>query len=312
MRGGSCRKRGLYCIFLFYCRRVLMKYTTAISAVFALCLLASAASAAQIATDKFDYAPEEIVHVSGSGFQASAPVAVTVTRPDGETGTVYGGTDAEGTFADIAYQLDGICGTYQVVATDGTNEATVIFTDSTCIWSQACSTSGQCTGAASGSKWYYDDDGTGSCSSNCYSAGTKHCKYQESECADQDSTDGVPNIGGVVRTSGAVCDEDSDCSQSIPQDACMDAPSCEQKCDGNCMCLFWCNWHHEGDEDALADDYYDYTPDCDSCSCDYTLTITKDDERCAPPAAPEFPLAAAAPVIAGAGLLTAYGVSRKK
>jgi hypothetical protein len=288
-----------------------MKYTTAISAVFALCLLASAASAAQIATDKSDYAPEEIVYVSGSGFQADAPVAITVTRPDGETGTVYGGTDAEGSFADVAYDLDGICGLYTVVATDGTTEATTTFADSTCIYTQNCAHGSDCTGAASGSKWYYDNDGTGSCS-DCSSGGHNHCKYTSNACADADRTDGVPNIGGSVRVSGAECDQDSDCSGVIPQNECKDAPSCAQQCNGNWLCELWCNCQHNGDEDTLADDYYNYIPHCDSCACGYTTSITKDDERCTPPSAPEFPLAAAAPVIAGAGLLTAFVASRKK
>jgi hypothetical protein len=81
-------------------------------------------------TDKQDYAPEEVVTISGSGFLANAEVAVTVERPDGVTDTVTPApvTDDTGYFT-CSYQLDGITGTYTVTATDGTNTATATFTD---------------------------------------------------------------------------------------------------------------------------------------------------------------------------------------
>jgi len=127
----------------------------------------------------------------------------------------------------------------------------------------------------------------------------------------------VPEIGGVVRTSGAECDQDSDCDAACnEQDVCGDAPSCAQLCEGshNCHCMEDCLKDQKGDEDEFADDYYDYSGDCtSSCGCgECKLTIIKDDERCAPPAAPEFPMAAAtAPAIASIALLFAYRSSRK-
>jgi hypothetical protein len=88
------------------------------------------AQSASLWTDKQDYAPEEVVTISGSGFLANAEVAVTVERPDGVRDTVIPApvTDDAGYFT-CSYQLDGIAGTYVVTATDGTNTAVTTFTD---------------------------------------------------------------------------------------------------------------------------------------------------------------------------------------
>lgn len=92
------------------------------------------AQSASVWTDKQDYAPEEVVTISGSDFLANAEVTVTVERPDGVTDTVTPApiTDDTGYFT-CTYQLDGIAGTYTVTATDGTNTAVTTFTDTTAL-----------------------------------------------------------------------------------------------------------------------------------------------------------------------------------
>jgi len=87
---------------------------------------------ARIWTDKEDYGPGETVYIFGSGFKSLANVTVAVERPNGVVDKVYALTDISGGFT-CTYQLDGIVGTYTVVATDGTNMATTTFTDRT--WS---------------------------------------------------------------------------------------------------------------------------------------------------------------------------------
>jgi hypothetical protein len=99
-----------------------------------------------IQTDKTDYAPGEIVTITGSNFITNAPITVQVTRPDdhidssdspdGWNGVVenhlggFIGLDIgiDGSFI-ATYQLDGIEGIYEISATDGTNIATTTFTD---------------------------------------------------------------------------------------------------------------------------------------------------------------------------------------
>jgi hypothetical protein len=87
---------------------------------------------ASIWTDKEDYAPEEVVTISGSGFLVDTEVTITVERPDGVVVTVDASTDDAGSFA-CTYQLDGIGGTYLVTATDGTSTATTTFEDAVTI-----------------------------------------------------------------------------------------------------------------------------------------------------------------------------------
>ena len=102
---------------------------------------------AAIWTDKADYAPGETVTIYGTNFLPNTTIIVNVTRPDGHvdssldhgTDVVYkvtvtyledGTTDENGDFT-AAYVLDGIEGTYNVTATDGTNTAETTFTDQT-------------------------------------------------------------------------------------------------------------------------------------------------------------------------------------
>jgi len=81
---------------------------------------------------KSDYSPGDIVYIHGSGFDASASITATITRPDSSIHFCYPTSDSAGNFV-CEYDLNGVFGTYNVYATDGTNEATTTFTDST-IW----------------------------------------------------------------------------------------------------------------------------------------------------------------------------------
>jgi len=87
-----------------------------------------AAEPAKIWTDKPDYAPEETVYISGSGFMLNSTITISVTRPDSHEDVWSVPSDAAGNF-ETTYQLDGITGTYNVTATDGTNAASTTFTD---------------------------------------------------------------------------------------------------------------------------------------------------------------------------------------
>jgi hypothetical protein len=105
-----------------------MKKLLVIGLLIALCLGVSPVLAATITTDKPDYAPEEIVTLSGAGFTPGDPVFITVTRPDGSTKPYLVEPfpvipDTSGAFT-ATYQLDGIQGTYVVVAIDSTGVRT--------------------------------------------------------------------------------------------------------------------------------------------------------------------------------------------
>jgi hypothetical protein len=80
-------------------------------------------------THKPDYAPEEMVAICGAGF-TPGPVALTVTRPDGEVEEIPDvSADSSGGFT-ATYQLDGITGTYIVDAEDSSGQtAQMTFTD---------------------------------------------------------------------------------------------------------------------------------------------------------------------------------------
>jgi hypothetical protein len=83
------------------------------------------AEGATISTDKTDYTSGETVIIYGSGFLEGA-VTITVTRPDGSTNEWA--VTSDGSFT-TTYLLDGIEGTYTVVATQGTITASTTFTD---------------------------------------------------------------------------------------------------------------------------------------------------------------------------------------
>jgi hypothetical protein len=94
----------------------------------ALCILISPVLAAEIHTDKPDYAPEMKVTIYGSGFNPGS-VTIIVTRPGPIIDSLSAPVNSLGDFTAI-YQLDGIEGTYTVSATDSTGlNAQTTFTD---------------------------------------------------------------------------------------------------------------------------------------------------------------------------------------
>src|SRR5262245_13113391 len=81
----------------------------------------AAAASPTLTTDQLDYAPDQTVHVSGSGFDANTAYAIPIRRPDGSIvhgdGTFTPGwdtvaSDGSGNLS-YDYQLDGVTGTYQ-------------------------------------------------------------------------------------------------------------------------------------------------------------------------------------------------------
>lgn len=100
----------------------------------AFCSLSASAEGAMIWTDKQDYAPEETVTIYGSGFIPGSIIGISVTRPDGVVDTWSTMSDESGLLV-TTYLLDGITGTYDVSATDGTNTATTTFSDGPLVYS---------------------------------------------------------------------------------------------------------------------------------------------------------------------------------
>jgi hypothetical protein len=86
------------------------------------------ATGATIWTDKPDYSPGDTPIISGSGFLLNANVTISITRPNSTMDRIYATTNGSGGFT-CDYQLDGVTGTYNITATDGTNTATTQFTD---------------------------------------------------------------------------------------------------------------------------------------------------------------------------------------
>ncbi len=98
-----------------------------IAAAATLAVLASAAQASaapSLTTDKGDYPPGEVVHVSGAGFEPGVEYALPVQRPDGSIVKGDGSNtrgwdkvraDESGNLA-YDYQLNAIIGEYEVRA----------------------------------------------------------------------------------------------------------------------------------------------------------------------------------------------------
>ena len=90
-------------------------------------MVASAQGAATLSTDKADYHPGEIVHITGSGYAPDTEYAVPVKRPDGSIVTIDPSThvatpgwhtvttDAGGHLV-YDYQLNGVQGSYEARA----------------------------------------------------------------------------------------------------------------------------------------------------------------------------------------------------
>ena len=97
-----------------------------------------------VATDKADYAPNETVHITGTGYSTDCDVTIKVTRPNGSVVTGDGSfgpwptpydtvaTAPDGTFA-YHYILNGVLGEYvvEVLGLDGAVLSTTTFTDAT-------------------------------------------------------------------------------------------------------------------------------------------------------------------------------------
>lgn len=86
---------------------------------------------------KTDFAPGEMVYISGSGFNPFATVDISITRPDntvevcpleGRCGELPVANEF-GSFSNYIYDLNGIEGEYIIDANDGTNSVQMIFTD---------------------------------------------------------------------------------------------------------------------------------------------------------------------------------------
>ena len=93
-----------------------------------------------VTSDRLDYAPEETVLISGTGFRAGCEIVVRVTRPDGSVvvgdgsfapGSDTAVSDQDGAFS-YRYQLDGIAGDYFVEALGegGSLLGSTVFNDS--------------------------------------------------------------------------------------------------------------------------------------------------------------------------------------
>ncbi|MFH1443516.1 MAG: hypothetical protein ABIG96_05765, partial [Candidatus Micrarchaeota archaeon] len=96
--------------------------------------VSSAVPGAIVMTDKPDYAPDETVAITGSGFSPDAALDLSIEWPDEYLFTANPTTDPFGSFL-FAYPLtsgpDGMGqpGYYFVSASDGVNFAETLFTD---------------------------------------------------------------------------------------------------------------------------------------------------------------------------------------
>jgi hypothetical protein len=88
------------------------------------------ATTAVVWTDKPSYSLGESAAIFGSGFLSRSTINVEVVRPDLIVNRWNTSSDVDGNFT-TTYLLDGMVGTYNVTATDGTNAATTTFTDPT-------------------------------------------------------------------------------------------------------------------------------------------------------------------------------------
>src|SRR3954467_15285672 len=91
---------------------------------------AAASAAPTLTTDKADYAPSQVVHATGTGFEPGVPYALPVQRPDGSLVLIdpvthlplspfpewgFATADENGNLT-YDYQLDGILGSYELRA----------------------------------------------------------------------------------------------------------------------------------------------------------------------------------------------------
>src|SRR3712207_4272763 len=93
--------------------------------------MAFAQTAPSIASDKADYAPGELVTLSGSGWQAGESVNIFVNDDAGQTWSrnVDVVADSSGNISDSFNLPDWFVATYSVTATGASGTATTSFTD---------------------------------------------------------------------------------------------------------------------------------------------------------------------------------------
>jgi hypothetical protein len=77
-------------------------------------------------TDKSNYGYWETVTISGSGFRPNTNIVINITRPDTVVDTRSSVSDVSGNFV-YYYVLNGMFGTYTVLASDGVQSATTTF-----------------------------------------------------------------------------------------------------------------------------------------------------------------------------------------
>jgi hypothetical protein len=108
--------------------------------LFAVFALTQAANAAQIWTDQEDYGPDEVVYITGTGFNINSVITVTIVGPEEWGADQFDSLNSpwwaywsftEPDRFDIGYLKVKCEGTFIVTATDGTNTATTTFTDAT-------------------------------------------------------------------------------------------------------------------------------------------------------------------------------------
>jgi hypothetical protein len=230
---------------------------------------------ATIWTDKPDYNPGETVLISGSGFAPNTQLTkIDITRPDltiescpmARCPDSLPVTNDTGSFSNYPYLLNGIEGTYTVNVSDGTNSVQTTFTDHTnYACSQSCTSNSNCIGYPVGSYWYYDNDGTGECGYYSTCSYDQRCRYENRVCADSSIADGVPSIGGTVRTASATCDQDSDC----PVGTCVGKKTPSGNCQNDCACGTNPPVCIQGSCGATCDDDSDCSAGqiCNDCEC---------------------------------------------
>jgi hypothetical protein len=148
----------------------------------------------------------------------------------------------------------------------------------------ACTKDCDCHDTCDGGFWY---SGNKICSSDCYFSSSKHCKFEKKTCADSDSTDNFPIIGGSVKTCNAECDQNTDCKDKCVGDARYYSGSCQSTCscsytnencnskDGwyNTTNTQWVDTDQCTQKEQVQQEYRDYscspTP---SVACTYSVT----------------------------------------
>ncbi|OGI12646.1 hypothetical protein A3K64_03635 [Candidatus Micrarchaeota archaeon RBG_16_36_9] len=114
--------------------------------------------------------------------------------------------------------------------------------------SLACTKNYNCHDTCDRGFWLY---GNKTCSSTCYFSNSSHCKFEKKVCADSDTTDNFPIIGGCVKSCTAGCDQNSDC-----KDKCVDDVKYYS---GSCNLTSTCSCSYQIEDCGLKDGWYNTT-----------------------------------------------------